>query len=117
VVLEKNGEDQLTDHVRNEEVLHRVKEERNILHTIKRRKANWIGDILRRNCLLKHVIEGKLEGRIEMMGRRGTRRKYLLDELKEKRGYWKLKDEALDRTLWRTRFGRGYGPIIRQITK
>jgi hypothetical protein len=51
-----------TDRVRNEEVLHRVKEERNILHTIKRRKANWIGHILRRNCLLKHVIEGKLEG-------------------------------------------------------
>jgi hypothetical protein len=50
-----------TDHVRNEEVLHRVKEERNILHRIKTRKANWIGHILRRNCLLKHVIEGKLE--------------------------------------------------------
>jgi hypothetical protein len=49
--------------VRNEEVLHRVNEERNILHTIKRRKANWIGHILRRNCLLKHVIEGKLEGK------------------------------------------------------
>jgi hypothetical protein len=58
-----------TDRVRSEEVLHRVKEERNILHTIKRRKANWIGRILRRNCLLKHVIEGKLEGRIEMTGR------------------------------------------------
>jgi hypothetical protein len=55
--------------VRNEEVLHRVKEERKILHTIKRRKANWIGHILRRNCLLKHVIEEKLEGRIEMTGR------------------------------------------------
>jgi hypothetical protein len=50
-----------TDRVRNEEVLQRVKEERNIVHTIKRRKANWIGHILRRNCLLKHVIEGKLE--------------------------------------------------------
>jgi hypothetical protein len=58
-----------TDRVRNEKVLHRVKEERNNLHTIKRRKANWIGHILHRNCLLKHVIEGKLEGRIEMMGR------------------------------------------------
>jgi hypothetical protein len=46
-------------------------EERNILHTIKRRKADWIGHILLRNCLLKHVIEGKLEGRIEMAGRRG----------------------------------------------
>jgi coproporphyrinogen III oxidase len=48
-----------TDRVRNEEVLQRVKEERNIVHTVKRRKANWIGHILRRNCLLKHVIEGK----------------------------------------------------------
>jgi hypothetical protein len=69
--------------VRNEEVLHRVKEERNIVHTIKGRKANWIGHILRRNCLLKHVIEGKLEGRTEMTGRRGRRRKQLLDDLKE----------------------------------
>jgi hypothetical protein len=50
-----------TDRVRNDEVLHRVKGERNILHTIKRRRANWIGHILRRNCLLKHVIEGKIE--------------------------------------------------------
>jgi hypothetical protein len=88
-----------TDRVRNEEVLHRVKEERNILHKIQRRKANCIGHILRKNCLLKHVIEGKLEGRIEMTGRRGRRSKQLLDDLKEKRRYWKLKEEALDRTL------------------
>jgi hypothetical protein len=54
-----------------------VKEERNIVHTIKRRKANWIGHILRRNCLLKHVIEGNIEGT-----RRGGRRKQLLDERK-----------------------------------
>jgi hypothetical protein len=60
-----------TDRVRNEEVLHRVKEEWNILRTTNRRKANWIGHILHRNCLLKHVIEGKREGRIEVMGRRG----------------------------------------------
>jgi hypothetical protein len=73
-----------TDRVRNEVVLHRVKEERNILHTIKRRKATWIGHILRRNCLLKHVNEGKLEGRIEMTGRRGRRSKQLLDYLKER---------------------------------
>jgi hypothetical protein len=106
-----------TDRVRNEEVLHRVKEERNILHTINRRKANWIGHILRRNCLLKHVIKGKLEGRIEMAGRRGRRRKQLLDDLNEKKRYWKLKEEALDRTLWRTRFGRGYGPVVRQTTE
>jgi hypothetical protein len=64
-----------TDRVRNEVVLHRVKEERNIVHKIKRRKANWIGHILRRNCLLKYVVEGKLEGRIEVTGKRGRRRK------------------------------------------
>jgi hypothetical protein len=58
------------DRVRNEEVLHRVKVERNIVHTIKRRKTNSTGHILRRNCLLKHVIEGKLEGRTEMTGTR-----------------------------------------------
>jgi hypothetical protein len=80
-----------TDHVRNEEVLHRVKEERNILRTMKRRKANWIGHILRRNCFLNHVIEGKLEGRTERMGRRVRRRKQLLGNLKEKRGYCKFK--------------------------
>jgi hypothetical protein len=51
-----------TDHVRSEEALHRVIEERNIIHTVKRRKANWIGHILRRNCLLKHIIKGKIEG-------------------------------------------------------
>jgi hypothetical protein len=56
--------------VRNEEVLRRAKEERNILHTIKRRKDNWTGQILRRNCFLKHVIEVKVEARIEMMERR-----------------------------------------------
>jgi replicative superfamily II helicase len=55
-------------HVRNEEVLQRVQEERNVLQTT-RRRANWIGHIVRRNCLLKHVIEGKIEGRIEITGR------------------------------------------------
>jgi heme exporter protein D len=48
-----------TDHGRNEEVLLRVKEHGNILHEISKRKANWIGHILRRNCLLQQVIEGK----------------------------------------------------------
>jgi len=51
-----------TDHVRNEEVLLRVKEQRNILHEISKRKANWIGHILRRNCLLQRVTEGKIQG-------------------------------------------------------
>jgi len=53
-----------TDHVRNEEVFLRVKEQRNILHEIRKRKANWIGHILRRNCLLQRVIEGKVQRRI-----------------------------------------------------
>ena len=51
-----------TDHVRNEEVLLRVNEHRKILHEIRKRKANWIGHILRRNCLLQQVIEGKIKG-------------------------------------------------------
>jgi hypothetical protein len=106
-----------TDCVRNEEVLHRVKEDRNILQTIKRRKANWTGHILRRNCLLKCVMQGKLEGQIERTGRRGRRRLQLVDGLREKRRYWKLKEEALDRTVWRTRFGRGFGPVVRQTTE
>ena len=63
----------------------RVKEQRNILRTVKRRKANWFGHILRRNCLVKHVIEGKIEGRTEMTARCGIRRKQLLDTGSRKR--------------------------------
>jgi hypothetical protein len=70
-----------------------------------------------RNWLLKHVIGGKLEGRIEVTGRRGRRGKQLLEDFKEKRGYCQLKDEALDRSLWRTGFGRGCGPVIRQTVE
>ena len=47
-----------TDRVRNEEVLHRIKEETNVVHTETRRKDNSTGHVLLRNCLLKHVIEG-----------------------------------------------------------
>jgi hypothetical protein len=101
-----------TDRVRNGEVLQRIHEERNVLHTIKRRKVNWIGHILPRSLLIKHVIIGKIEGRIEVM----RRRKQLLDDLKVERGYWKLKEEALDRTLWRGRFARGCGSVVRQKT-
>jgi len=72
--------------VRNEEMLQRAKEERNILHTVKRRKANWIGHILRGNCFLKQVIEGKIEGRIEVTRRQRRRRKQLLGDLKKKEG-------------------------------
>jgi hypothetical protein len=98
-----------TDHVKNEEVLLRVKEQRNILHEIRKRKANWIGHILRRNCLLQRIIEGKIQGAIEVTGRRGRRRRKLLDDLKEGTGYSHLKEEALDCTMWRARFGRSFG--------
>jgi hypothetical protein len=65
----------------------RVQEQRNILHEISKRKAYWIGHILRRNCLLQQVIEGKIKGGIEVTGKRGRRRRKLLDDLKERRGY------------------------------
>jgi hypothetical protein len=106
-----------TDHVRNEDVLLRVKEQRNILHEIHKRKATWIGHILRRNCLLQRVIEGKIKEGIEVTGRHGRRRRELLDDLKERNGYFHLKEEALDRTMWRARFGRGFGPVVRQTAK
>jgi hypothetical protein len=106
-----------TDHVRNEYVLLRVKEKRNILHEIRKRKANCIGHILRRNFILQWVIEGKIQGRTEMTGRQGIRRRQLLDDLKERRRYSHLKEEALDCTIWRARFGRGFGPVVRQTTK
>src|SRR5215468_10563945 len=66
-----------TDLVRNKEVLLRVKEQRNILPEISKRKANWIGHILCRNCLLQQVIEGRIKGGIEVTGRRGKRRRKL----------------------------------------
>jgi hypothetical protein len=91
-------------------ILPRVKEEKNIVQTIKRRKANRIGHILRRNRFPKHVTEWKI--------------KWREDEeedisigwmtLKGMKSYWKLKEEALDRTLWRTGFGRGCGAVARQ---
>jgi hypothetical protein len=101
------------DHMRHEKVLRRVKEERSILHTLKR-NTDWIRHILRRNCILTLVTEGKIEGRIYVTRKRERRRQQLLNDLKDKRRYWKLKEEALDRTQWSTRFGRGYGPVVTQ---
>jgi hypothetical protein len=72
--------------VRNEEVLLRVKKQRNILHKISKRKANWIGHILRRNCLLPWGFEEKIKWGIEVTGRRGRRRRKPLDDLKERKG-------------------------------
>jgi len=69
------------------------------------------------NCLLKQVIEGKIKGEMEVARRRGRRRERLLDDLKDRRGYSHLKEEALDRTTWRHRFEGGFGPFVRQNTE
>ena len=92
-------------------------EQRNILHEIRKRKANWFGYILRGNCLLKQVIEGKIKGEMEVTRRRGRKRRKLLDDLKDRRGYRHLKDEALDRTMWRNRFRGGSGTVVKQNTE
>ena len=68
-----------------------LKEERDVLHTVNRRTVTSIGHVLRRNCLLKHVVAGNIEGRLEVMRRRGRRREQLLDDLKKRKGYWNLK--------------------------
>ena len=70
----------------------------NIIHAIKISKANWIGYMLHRNCLLKRVIEVKEEGMIELTGGQGRRRKQLLTGLEERRGYWNLIEELLGST-------------------
>ena len=95
----------------------RVNEQRNILHEIRKQKANWIGHILCRNCLLNQVIEGKIKGQMEVTRRWGRRRRKPLDDLKDRRGYSYLKEEALDHTMWMNCFGGGFGPVVRQNTQ
>ena len=63
------------------------------------------------------LLKEKYKGGIEVIRRQGRRRWKLLDDFKEKRGYCHLKEEALDRSMWRARFGRGFGPVVRQTTK
>jgi hypothetical protein len=72
---------------------------------------------LHRNCLLQRVIEAKIKEKIDVTWRRERRRRKLLDDLKERRGYSRLREEALDRTMWRAGFGRGFGPVVRQTDK
>ena len=71
-----------TDHVRNEEVLLQVNEQRNILHTTERKHVNWIGQILRRNWFLKHINKGNVEGHMKVTRRRERRRTQLLVDVK-----------------------------------
>jgi hypothetical protein len=65
----------------------------------------------------KGVTEGKIQGGIEVIGRQGRRRMKLLDDLQERWGYSHLKEEALDRTMWRARFGGGFGLVVRHTAK
>jgi len=65
----------------------------------------------------QRAIEGKIKEGIKVTVRRGRRRRKLLDDLKERRGYSNLKEEALDRTTWRARYGSGFGHAVRQATK
>ena len=103
-MLKNDREDQSDRQRKNEEILISVKEEMNILHTIRGRKVNGIGHVLCRSCLLKNVTEGK---------RRGRRQRQILDDVRETWRYWQLKEDAMDRTVLRTRFGRSYGQVIR----
>ena len=84
---------------------------------IRKQKANWIGHILGINCILKQVIERKIKGELKVTRRRGRRRRKLLDDLKDRRGYSHLKEKALDHTMWRNCFGRGFGPVVRENTE
>ena len=85
----------------------------NIRQRVGWRQTNWIGHILSRDRLLQQFMEGLMEGKREVMGSGGRRNKMLLDDLKEKIEYWKLKQEALDSTLWRIHSGSGYRLVVR----
>jgi hypothetical protein len=94
------------DRVTNEEVLKRVKEEINVIQRIKRKKADWIGHLLRRNCLLKHFIEGNKEIMIEVTGRQRRRSKQLLCDLKENRRILEVergstRSHSVENSLWK----------------
>jgi Zn-dependent peptidase ImmA (M78 family) len=112
VVLVKDGEIRWTDHVRNEEILLRVKEQRNILQEICKRKAKYVGQILSRNWLLQQVIEGKIKGEIEVARRRRRKSMKLLDYLKGRREYSHLKEGAIDRTIWRAGLERRSEAVV-----
>ena len=86
--------------VTNEQVLDRIGEKRTLIHNILRRKVNWIGHILKRNCLLHGAIEGQMT-EVKGVGRIRTQ---LLNDLRNRRRNWELKEEAEDRKRWRRQF-------------
>jgi hypothetical protein len=114
VVQEKDGEDQLVQACEKRRSATQSQGGKKYF-TYNKRKPKWIGHILHRNCLLKHVTAAKIEGRLEVTGSRKTHEQ-VLNNLKEMRGYWELKKEELDRTVWEAHFRRGCGPVVRQTT-
>jgi hypothetical protein len=80
---------------------------------------DWVDLLLGRKPHQQWVIQRKNKrgGGIEVTGRQERRRRKLLDDLKERRGYSHVREEALDSTMWRARFGRGFGPVVRQTAK
>jgi hypothetical protein len=92
-----------SEKVTNEQVLYRIEEKRALLNNILRVEANWIGHILRRNCLLHDAIEGQITG-VKGVGKRRTQ---LLDDFRNRRRYWEPKEEAEDRKRWKRQFING----------
>jgi hypothetical protein len=82
-----------------------------------KRKTNWIGQTLRRNCLLRQVTEGNVEGWIEVTGRQRRRRRKLLHDLKGKEKILLSEGGSFDCTMWRVVFGRGFGNVVRETNK
>jgi len=99
-VLEENGEYKMVREVTNEQVLERIEEKRTLVNDMLYRKANWIGHILRINVLSHDAIEGEMMEVTEV----ARRRTQLLDDLRNRRRYWELKEEAEDRKRWRLHF-------------
>jgi hypothetical protein len=90
---------------------------RNVLLTIKIRKADWIGYTLHSNCLLKHTVERKIRWKDISDETTRKKTKKLLYDVKERRGCRRLKKEAPDRTVWKTHFGTGYRPVVGQTAE
>jgi hypothetical protein len=88
-----------------------------VYYSVGERAERGVALVVHKNVVrsvVKKIIEGKIKGEMEVTRRRGRRRKKLLDDLKDRRGYSHLKEEALHRTMCRNRFGGGFGLVVRQ---
>jgi len=92
-----------TDKIKNEVVLERVGERRKLLQAVQKRKSNWLGHVLRRQCLQRDMLEGSVEGRLK----RGRLRRKIIDDMKQEKNYQELKFMAEDRRGWRHHWSKG----------